>query len=92
MAVAVRTSTLSKTKSAASRAPSLQSVRLMTAGVIAALVAIAAVSGAWIPLVVVGTLFLLGTSLLASGDEPLSLRQVASIGAIHLVAGLLLAL
>ena len=92
MAVAVRSSTLSKTKSAAPRAASFQPVRLLTGGVTAALVAIAAVSGAWIPLVVVGTLFLLGTSLLASGDEPLSLRQVASIGAIHLVAGLLLAL
>lgn len=92
MAVALHTPTFSKSRPTIERRALRPSVRLVVAAVVAGLVALAVASGAWVGVAVVTGLFLLGTSLLASGDEPLSVRQAASIGAIHLVAASLLAL
>jgi hypothetical protein len=92
VAVALHTPTFSKTRPTIERRSLALSVRLVVAAVVVGLAALAITSGAWIGVGVVTVLFLLGTSLLASGDEPLSVRQVTSVGAIHLVAGSLLAL
>lgn len=91
MAVALSNSTFSKSRPRIERRSLLPFARLAVAAVLLALALVAVWSGAWITIAVVTTLFVLGTALLASGDEPLSARQVASIGTIHLVAGLLLA-
>lgn len=91
MAVAVGNSTFANTRSSRDER-TWQPVRILSAAVVLTLAAIAALSGSWLALGIVGVLFVFGTSLLATADEPLSLRQVASIGSIHLVAGLLLAL
>lgn len=95
MAVVLHTTGLAETRTTRSGSGSrtrTDPVRLVLAGVVSALLVLSVVSGAWIPLGIVAGLLVLGTSLLAGGDEPLSLRQVSSLGAIHLVAGLLLAL
>lgn len=92
MAVALHTPTFSKSRPTIERRSLRPSVRLVVGAVVVGLVVLAATSGAWISVAIVSGLFLLGTALLASGDEPLSVRQVSTIGAIHLVAALLLAL
>jgi hypothetical protein len=92
MAVALRSSTFTTTRPTTERHARLAPVRVVVIGVVSALTLLAAASGAWIGLAVVSGLFLFGTSLLASGDEPLSVRQALSIGTVHLVAGLLIAL
>lgn len=92
MAVALQNSTFSKSRARIERRSLLAYARLTVAGFLAALVAVALWSGAWVSLGVVTVLFLIGTALLASGEEPLSAKQVGSIGTIHLLAGLLLAL
>ena len=92
MAVALHSSTFSKSHPTIERRSLRPSVRLVVAAVVLGLVAIAAASGAWIGPAIVTALFLAGTAVLASGDDPLSVRQAGSIGAVHLVAALLLAL
>lgn len=95
MAVVLHTTGLAETRTSRSgtgRRTRTEPVRLVLAGVTSALLVLAVISGAWIALAIVAGLLVLGTSLLAGGDEPLSLRQVSSLGAIHLAAGLLLAL
>lgn len=91
MAVAVGNSTFVNPSSRGEER-TWQPVRTLSAAVVLGLAVIAVLSGSWLALGVVAALFVFGTSLLATADEPLSLRQVASIGTIHLVAGLLLAL
>jgi hypothetical protein len=92
VAVALHTSTFSKSRPVIERRTLRPSVRLAVAAVVAGLAALAVASGAWVAVGIVSTMFVLGTALLASGDEPLSVRQVVSVGTIHLLAGALLAL
>lgn len=92
MAVAVGGSALSRFRSGEQRAERVSPVAVATVTVVALLAVMALASGAWLALGVVGALFLVGTALLASEDEPLSGRQIASVGVVHLAAGLLLAL
>lgn len=95
MAVALHNTGLAETRTTRSGTGArarVEPLRLVLGGVTSALLVLAVLSGAWVALGIVAGLLLLGTSLLAGGDEPLSLRQATSLGTVHLVAGLLLAL
>jgi hypothetical protein len=91
MAVTVPNSGFSRVHTGRERVLGVAPVRLVTLAVVTGLAVLALWSGAWLALGIVGGLFVLGSSLLAGSDEPLSARQAATLGAIHLAAGLLLA-
>jgi hypothetical protein len=91
MAVILRNSGLSVTRRHERAGPLVRPVPA-AAAVVVGLVVLAALSGSWLAIGVVAGLFVLGTTLLATGDEPLSVAQISSVGAVHLAAGLLLAL
>jgi hypothetical protein len=91
MAVILRNSGLSVTRRHERPVPLVRPVPA-AAAVVIGLAALAALSGSWLTIGIVAGLFAIGTTLLAASDEPLSVAQIASVGAVHLAAGLLLAL